>query len=318
MKQNQLITHVILTGGVGSRLWPLSRKSYPKQYIEIFNGVSLFEMTIERNRGIAGKIIVVGNVDNSRLSRIILEKSGIEYIEIIESTPRNTAAAIAFAAFATQPDDILLVTPSDHLIENKASYLEAVKDAISIAVEGSIVAFGIKPCKPETGYGYIEFDSDKVLAFHEKPALDKAIEYLQKNSFYWNSGMFCFKAAVFLQELENYAPEIYKNSKLAWEANKKGHLNLEMSLRIPSISADYAVMEYSKKIKVIPSQFGWSDLGSFESVYDYLIKLGHPSDENGNITIGTEIHTSFIGLESCIFVHTTGFFDIEKREIAGR
>lgn len=313
MKQNS-ITHVILTGGVGSRLWPLSRKSQPKQYLEIFNGKSLFEMTVERNRNIANKIMVVGNVNNCHLSRMILEKSATEYIDIIEATPRNTAAAIAFAAFASQPDDILMVTPSDHIIENETMYMDAVNDAVLKAVQGNIVTFGIKPSKPETGYGYIEFEGDKVLAFHEKPTINKAVEFLQKDNFYWNSGMFCFKASVFLEELKKFEPEVYNQSKLAWESNENGLLNLELSLNIPSISIDYAVMERSKKMKVVPSLFEWSDLGSFESVYDYLIKTWHPADEYGNIVIGTEIHTSFIGLKNCIFVHTTDAFLILQKE----
>ena len=314
MKINNTITHVILTGGVGSRLWPLSRKSQPKQYLDIFNGKSLFEMTVNRNSELVDKVIVVGNVDNCHLSRMILEKSATQYIDIIEATPRNTAAAIAFAAFASKPDDILMVTPSDHIIDNETIYNEAVKNAISKAEQGNILTFGIKPSKPETGYGYIEFEGDKVLAFHEKPNLPKAVEFLQKDNFYWNSGMFCFKARVFLAELEKFEPEVYKQSKLAWESNENGLLNLDISMKIPSISVDYAVMERSKKIKVVPSLFEWSDLGSFESVYDYLIKTGHPADEYGNIVIGTEIHTSFIGLENCIFVHTADAFLILQKE----
>lgn len=314
MKINNTITHVILTGGVGSRLWPLSRKSQPKQYLDIFNGKSLFEMTVERNSKIADKVMVVGNVDNCHLSRLILEKSATQYIDIIEATPRNTAAAIAFAAFASKPDDILMVTPSDHIIDNETIYNESVNNAILKAEQGDIVTYGIKPSKPETGYGYIEFEGDSVLAFHEKPNLSKAVEFLQKDNFYWNSGMFCFKASVFLEELEKFEPEVYKQSILAWESNENGLLNLELSLKIPSISVDYAVMERSQKIKVVPSLFEWSDLGSFESVYDYLIKTGHPADENGNIVIGTEIHTSFIGLENCIFVYTTDAFLIVQKE----
>lgn len=271
-------------------------------------------MTVNRNSEIADKVMVVGNVDNCHLSRVILGKSAKEYIDIIEATPRNTAAAIAFAAFASNPDDILMVTPSDHIIDNETIYNETVKNAILKAEQGNIVTFGIKPSKPETGYGYIEFEGDKVLAFHEKPNVSKAIEFLQKDNFYWNSGMFCFKARVFLEELKKFEPEVYKQSKLAWESNENGLLNLELSLNIPSISVDYAVMERSKKIKVVPSLFEWSDLGSFESVYDYLIKTGHPADEYGNIVIGTVIHTSFIGLENCIFVHTADAFLILQKE----
>jgi mannose-1-phosphate guanylyltransferase len=196
LKQNT-ITHVILTGGVGSRLWPLSRKSQPKQYLEIFYGKSLYEMTVERNRNIANKIMVVGNVDNCHLSRLILDKSAMEYIDIIEATPRNTAAAIAFAAFASHPDDILMVTPSDHIIENEVIYMESVNDAILKADQGHIVTFGIKPTKPDTGFGYIEFEGDNVLAFHEKPTIDKAVEFLQKTIFIGIAECFALRQAYF-------------------------------------------------------------------------------------------------------------------------
>lgn len=298
------ITHVILTGGVGSRLWPLSRKSQPKQYLDIFDGKSLFEMTVDRNRNIADQVMVVGNIDNCHLSKNVLEKSNTQYVDIIESTPRNTAAAIAFAAFASQPDDILIVTPSDHIIGKMECYEEAIKEAVEKATNGYIVTFGIVPTKPETGYGYIERKGDNVVSFREKPNQVSARDFIAKGNFLWNSGMFCFKAGVLLDELKMYAPEVYEKSKLAWENNTNGNLDLELSMDIPSISIDYAVMERSKKIKVVSSQFDWSDLGSFESVYDYLVSTGHPVDKNGNMVIGTDNYTAFIGLKNTIFVYT--------------
>ena len=151
--KNKSIIHVILTGGVGSRLWPLSRKSQPKQYLDIFDGKSLFEMTVARNRNIADKLMVVGNSDNCHLSRKVVEKTNTEYIDIVESTPRNTAAAIAFAAFASDPEDILIITPSDHIIDGMDAYETAIKEAVEKAKQGYIVTFGIVPTKPETGYG---------------------------------------------------------------------------------------------------------------------------------------------------------------------
>lgn len=298
------ITHVILTGGVGSRLWPLSRKSQPKQYLDIFDGKSLFEMTVDRNRNIADQVMVVGNIDNCHLSKNVLEKSNTQYVDIIESTPRNTAAAIAFAAFASQPDDILIVTPSDHIIGKMECYEEAIHEAVEKAANGYIVTFGIVPTKPETGYGYIERKGDNVVSFREKPNQVSARDFIAKGNFLWNSGMFCFKAGVLLDELKMYAPEVYEKSKLAWENNTNGHLDLKLSMDIPSISIDYAVMERSKKIKVVSSQFDWSDLGSFESVYDYLVSTGHPVDKNGNMVIGTDNYTAFIGLKNTIFVYT--------------
>ena len=304
MESKPSITHVILTGGVGSRLWPLSRKSQPKQYLELFDGKSLFEMTVERNRNVANQIMVVGNIDNCHLSRKVMEKSNTPYIDIVESTPRNTAAAIAFAAFASNPDDILIVTPSDHIIGEMENYEAAINEAVEKATKGYIVTFGIIPTKPEIGYGYIERKGDDVISFREKPNQVTAKDFIAKGNFLWNSGMFCFKASVFLEELQLFQPDVYEKSKIAWENNNNGSLDLQLSLEIPSISIDYAVMERSKKIKVVSSKFIWSDLGSFESVYDYLVSTGHPVDKNGNMVIGTDNYTAFVGLKNTIFVYT--------------
>ena len=304
MSSGKTITHVILTGGVGSRLWPLSRKSRPKQYLEIFDGKSLFEMTVERNSHLANKVMVVGNVDNFQLSGKVMDKTSTSYINIVEATPRNTAAAIAFAAFASESNDILIITPSDHIIDLMENYNEAINEAISKADEGFIVTFGVIPTKPETGYGYIEAKEDNVLSFREKPNETTAKEFIAKGNFLWNSGMFCFKASVLLEELKQFQPDVYRKSKQVWEASKDGFLDLDLSMEIPSISIDYAVMERSKKIKVVPASFSWSDLGSFESVYDYLISKGHPTDAKGNMVIGCDKHTTFLGLENTIFVYT--------------
>lgn len=304
MIKKHSITHVILTGGVGSRLWPLSRKSRPKQYLDIFDGKSLFEMTVDRNRTIADKVMVVGNIDNCHLSRKILEQTNTPYIDIVESTPRNTAAAIAFAAFASDPEDILIITPSDHIIGEMQQYEAAIEEAVEKAAAGFIVTFGIVPSKPETGYGYIERKGDDVISFREKPNQVTAAEFIARGNFLWNSGMFCFKAGVLLEELKAFHPEVYEKSKLVWESNTNGNLDLALSLDIPSISIDYAVMERSKKIKVVSSKFAWSDLGSFESVYDYLVSIGHTVDENGNMVIGTNNYTAFIGVKDTIFVYT--------------
>ena len=304
MNSDKTITHVILTGGVGSRLWPLSRKSRPKQYLEIFEGKSLFEMTVERNSHLANKVMVVGNVDNHQLSGKVMKKTSTSYLNIIEATPRNTAAAIAFAAFASEPDDILIITPSDHIIDQIENYDQAINEAVSKAEEGFIVTFGVIPTKPETGYGYIEAEGNNVVSFREKPNETTAKEFIAKGNFLWNSGMFCFKASVLLEELKNFQPDVYEKSKTVWEASREGFLDFDLSMEIPSISIDYAVMERSKKIKVVPASFSWSDLGSFESVYDYLSSKGHSIDPNGNMVIGCDKHTTFLGLKNTIFVYT--------------
>ena len=244
---SQSIIHVILTGGVGSRLWPLSRKSQPKQYLELFQGKSLFEMTVARNSHLVDQVMVVGNVDNCHLSKKVLDKSQTAYIDIVEVTPRNTAAAIAFAAFAAQPDDILIVTPSDHIIDEIDAYNNAIAEAIAKAKDNYIVTFGIVPTKPETGYGYIQYSGDTALAFREKPNKATAIDFISRGNFLWNSGMFCFKAGVLLAELKAFEPEVYAKAQQTWEANQEGKLDYDLSMVIPSISIDYAVMERSKK-----------------------------------------------------------------------
>ena len=304
MKKQPAVTHVILTGGVGSRLWPLSRKSQPKQYLDLFEGKSLFAMTVERNRTLVDQVMVVGNSDNCHLSRHILEKSNTPYIDIVESTPRNTAAAIAFAALASDPEAILIVTPSDHIIGDMEYYNKAIQEAVEKAFNGFIVTFGIIPTKPETGYGYIERKGEDVVSFREKPNQVSARDFIARGNFLWNSGMFCFKAGIFLEELKTYNPEVYEKSKIAWDNNSNGNLDLALSMDIPSISIDYAVMERSKKIKVVVSEFSWSDLGSFESVYDYLVATGHSIDANGNMVIGNTNYTAFVGMKNTIFVYT--------------
>lgn len=308
------IVHVLLTGGVGSRLWPLSRKQSPKQYLNLFEGKSLFEMTVQRNQRIADHVVIVGNRDNTHLSHKAMVNCGLPYTNIVEATPRNTAAAIAFAALAVQPDDILIVTPSDHMIAGEEKYQEAIQRGIEKAKEGYIVTFGIQPTRPETGYGYIEYHNDLVKSFREKPNLDTAEDFLERGNFLWNSGMFCFQASVFLDELKKYEHTVYEKALEAWKATKDGILDEALSLEIPSISVDYAVMERSKKIRVVPTEFEWSDLGSFEALYDYFVSTGYPKDDNGNIVIGTEIFTGFVGLKNTIFIYTKDAFLIVQKE----
>lgn len=298
------IVNVVLSGGVGSRLWPLSRKSRPKQYLPLFNDESLFEKTISRNLKLCNQLMVVGGVDNYLLSREILKQTGqIDCLELVEAAPRNTAAAIAFAALSLHPEDVMLVTPSDHLIGDEEKYREAVENAVSLAKNGYLVTFGLVPTKPETGFGYIEYKGNDVVSFREKPGIEKAKEFLEKGNFLWNSGMFCFSAGTYLSELDKFEPSVLSSSKDALKANEKGFLPLELSMRIPSISVDYAVMERSKKIKVVPSAFKWSDMGSFEALYEYF-----PDDsqekKKSNMVLGTSKHVEFVGTEDIILVET--------------
>lgn len=309
------LINVILTGGVGSRLWPLSRKTKPKQYIDLFEGRSLFQQTILRNKPFCNQLLIVGNVDNSHLSQEAIKHLGItNCIEIVEATPRNTAAAIAFAAFSVNPEEILLVTPSDHLIEDEKEYFISINEATGLAKEGFIVTFGLVPTKPETGFGYIQIQNNNVLSFREKPNLETAQEFIDAGDFYWNSGMFCFKAGVFLDELKKLQPKVYNSALQAYNLNVEGKIPLEESVNIPSISVDYAVMEKTYRIKAVKANFKWSDMGSFESVYDYLKERNHPIDSNGNMVIGSEIHTEFVGIKKSILVVTDDAILVLKKE----
>lgn len=307
--------NVILSGGVGSRLWPLSRKSRPKQYLPIFEGETLFQKTALRNQLFCDELLIVGNKDNYQLSRNDLEKAGItQYREIIEACPRNTAAAITFAALACEPDDILFVTPSDQLIQEGEAYKQAVNRGIVLAKEGYVVTFGLQPTRPETGYGYIEAAGEDVKSFREKPDQATAQRFLDQGNFYWNSGMFCFQAGVFLDELAKYEPNVYLKAFTTFKQMEGSFLNEDLSMEIPSISVDYGVMERTEKIKVVPSQFQWSDMGSFESIYDYLTEKGYPKDDLGNLVIGTDKHTEFTGLTNTILIETEDAILVLKKE----
>lgn len=307
--------NVILSGGVGSRLWPLSRKSRPKQYLPIFEGETLFQKTALRNQLFCQELLIVGNKDNYQLSRNDLEKAGIShYREIIEACPRNTAAAITFAALACEPEDILFVTPSDQLIQEGEDYEQSVNRGLLLAKEGYVVTFGLQPIRPETGYGYIEAEGEDVKSFREKPDQSTAQRFLDRGNFYWNSGMFCFQAGVFLDELAKYEPNVYLKTFIAFRNMKENGLDENLSLEIPSISVDYGVMERTEKIKVVPSQFQWSDMGSFESIYDYLTEKGYPKDDLGNLVIGTDKHTEFTGLSNTILIETDDAILVLRKE----
>lgn len=300
------VVHVILSGGVGSRLWPVSRKSMPKQYIPMFGEKSLFQLTAERNAHLADHILVVGNKDNYLLSQADLIRAGVhQYTEVIEAAPRNTAAAIAFAAFDLKGDDVILVTPSDHIITNEEAYAQAIAESIELAKQGYLVTFGIKPSKPETGYGYIEHKGNEVIAFREKPDQSTAELFLEQGNFLWNSGMFCFQAGIYLEELKNFEPEIYETSLKTWEARSNSFLPETETMLIPSVSIDYAVMERSAKIKVVEATFGWSDLGSFESIWEHWENQGevHHFKQN-NCVVGSTKHVEFLGVSNLMLIET--------------
>jgi mannose-1-phosphate guanylyltransferase len=318
---------VILCGGSGTRLWPISRTLFPKQFCQLFGDESLFQKTILRNINLADSFSVVINQEQyfMGLDQIEQIKTNRPCHFVLEPIGRNTAPAIAIAALAAKPDEVILVVPSDHLIEKQAEYELAIKKAIELAQNDKLVTFGIKPDYAETGYGYIEANGQDVKSFKEKPDAKTAESYLAAGNFFWNSGMFCFKAGVFLSELKKHTPDIYESSLRAFNSAKKDNvirINIDDMKEIRSESIDYAVMEKSTLVKVVPADIGWSDLGSFDSLYDALPKdqSGNTKSENvihlgskNNLIIGGKRLISTIDVEDLIIVDTTDAIVIAKK-----
>jgi mannose-1-phosphate guanylyltransferase len=320
------MTNIILCGGNGTRLWPISRTLLPKQFVKLFENKSLFQLTVERNSKVCESQFIVSNTEQYFLALDQLEElQQTNNSYLLEPIGRNTAPAIALACMALSKDEMVLVTPSDHLIKNEVEYQEVIARAKELAEENFLVTFGIKPTFAETGFGYIEAQNEDVKAFHEKPNLETAIKYLEAGNYYWNSGMFCFKAGVFLEELKKYSPNIYEKSVDAFNrSNRESIIRIkhEDMLNIPEDSIDYAVMEKSDKVKVVPSDISWSDVGSFDALYDEL-----PKDENGNtqnqnhisvdsknnLVYGNERKIATVDIEECIIVDTGDALLISKK-----
>jgi len=294
--------NLILCGGSGTRLWPLSRTLMPKQFVKLFKGKSLFQLTIERNISICSEQLIVANNEQYFLAFDQLEElKKVNNHYLLEPVGRNTAPAIALACMALKIDDVVLVTPSDHLIKDQKAYENVVNQAIAYAKKDFLVTFGIKPTFAETGFGYIEAHGEDVKAFHEKPDVITATRYVEAGNYYWNSGMFCFKAGVFLAELETYAPEMFLICRHAYEHSKREEIiriRYEDMLKIPEDSIDYAVMEKSQKVKVVPSDIGWSDVGSFDA-------LSHELDNDAsNNFVFSHKHVSMIDVQDLIVIDT--------------
>lgn len=286
--------NLILCGGCGTRLWPVSRTLMPKQFAKLFDGNSLFQGTVRTNSVACESQYVISNAEQYFLAKDqlseISEKGSPRFM--LEPVGRNTAPAIALACLSLSPETIVLVSPSDHVIRDKEAYRKCVERAEALAKSGNLVTFGISPTSPETGYGYIEADNENVKRFVEKPDFETARKYLASGNFYWNSGIFCFKVSTFLSELEKYAPEMFAACKAALAGaireNSLLRIRHDDMMAIPANSIDYAVMEKSDKVKVVPSDIGWSDLGSFDALYQE-----YPHDEAGNnvnskhVSVGT-------------------------------
>lgn len=318
---------VIMAGGSGTRLWPLSRKHKPKQFLALFGENTMFQETLERLNGVQDiqAPIVICNDEHrfmvaEQLQEISLHSSSI----ILEPVGRNTAPAIAIAALKAQDngdDPVLLVLAADHTINDVARFQQVISDAKKQAEEGALVTFGIVPTSPHTGYGYIQADAKNTIspveAFVEKPDYEKATEYMNSGHYYWNSGMFMFKASTLILELEKHAPDILSSCK---EALSKGTKDLDF-IRLDTTaftncradSIDYAVMEHTNKAVVVPLDAGWSDVGSWESLWACSSQDAKKNVVQGDVLVdeveNSYIHSehrlvSVLGLDNIIVVET--------------
>jgi len=293
-----MIVPIILSGGSGTRLWPLSRKLHPKQFIDLVNDTTLFQDTILRlPKDIANPLIICNEEHRflaaEQLRQIDKESNGI----ILEPIGRNTAPAIALAAlkFVNNGEDpLLLVLSADHLIQNIDAFHQSIKVAEKLAENNKLVTFGIVPDKAETGYGYIKADINnttdyyKIQSFTEKPNEEDAKKYLDSGNYLWNSGMFMFKASIYLQELEKFEPEILASCKKSCQTEYKDkdfiRLNNDEFRQCPEQSIDYGVMEHTEGAMVVPLDANWSDIGSWDALWNAKNK-----DKNGNVSEGDVI-----------------------------
>ena len=303
-----MIVPVILSGGAGTRLWPLSRRAFPKQFLPFLGRSSLFQATLTRLRGLCSpaSAVVVCNAEHRFMVASQLHECGGEGASILlEPVGRNTAPAVAVAALdalAAAPDDsdpVLLVLPADHIIADEQSFRDAVRLGEQAALQGHLVTFGIVPDGPETGYGYLlsgapldestPLDESaaiyKVARFVEKPDLATAKSYLAAGGYHWNSGMFMFRASVYLDELQRHEPTMVAAARAAHAAMRREHdfgwLDEHSFAASPSNSIDYALMEHTESAVVIPISVGWSDLGSWNALHE----LGS-ADADGNVVSG--------------------------------
>lgn len=292
---------VIICGGSGTRLWPVSRAAHPKPFIQLPDGDNLIRKTYTRALALNGvkEVLTITNRDLyfKTLDEYSIAAPAFKNLSfVLEPFGRNTAAAVALAAQEIckvhGPDAIMLVLPADHLIDNQASFAAAVASATQLAEQGWLVTFGVEPQYPETGYGYIQKDSTqaleggfKVRRFVEKPDMETAKNYLESGEYFWNSGMFCFRAGSLVEEMGLCAPDVSSavevclaaSGLMKGDSHRSLHLNPESFASVPDISIDFALMERSSKVVTVPCDIGWSDIGSWNAMSELS-----PADEHGN------------------------------------
>jgi len=319
-----MIVPVILSGGSGTRLWPLSRKLHPKQFIDLVNDTTLFQDTILRlPKDVANPLIICNEEHRflaaEQLRQIDKESNGI----ILEPIGKNTAPAIALAALHElnqNRDSYLLVLSADHVIKNIQAFHQAIDTALELSKQGDIVTFGIKPNKAETGYGYIKTqynNPQKVEKFIEKPDQETADKYFNSQEYLWNSGMFVFKASVYINELKKFEPEILSCCKRSCtkEYQDLDFIRLQESefIDCPSLSIDYAILEHSDKVSVVSADIDWSDVGSWGSLWEQQSKdqqnnvikgLTYTQDTNGCYISASDRVVATIGVSNLAIIDT--------------
>jgi mannose-1-phosphate guanylyltransferase/mannose-6-phosphate isomerase len=298
---------VILSGGAGTRLWPLSRQSHPKPFLELPDGETLLQKTLQRALALPGveRFLTVTNREYYFQTRDVYQRvpgaAEREAFYLLEPLGRNTAPAIAAAALQARemagPEALLLVLPADHLVRDQAAFAAAVAKAQRLAEQGYLVTFGITPGWPETGYGYIEGGDAlteggetlgrAVRRFVEKPDAATAAAFLAQGDYTWNSGMFCLRADTFLSALASYQPRLDEDIRAAWAEGRRKDDYLELPAgfaQVADISVDYAVMEKTDRAAVVPGDFGWTDIGSWTAFGELL-----PADADGNRVLGESV-----------------------------
>ncbi len=311
---NPIIHPVILCGGSGTRLWPLSRKSFPKQFIPLLGDKSLLQLTLERvaplAQGVAQGVMCVSADEHRFLLADVAAKTGFDVRQILEPQPKNTAAAMALAALAMPADALLLFCPADQHIPDTQSFVDMVRSAAPAALAGRLVTFGVLPTSPSTGYGYIQKGAPApaggfaVARFVEKPALDKATEFLISGQYLWNAGIFLVRASQLLEALQTYAADILTVCRSAMESSQVDGLftrpDVAMFATCRSQSIDYAVMEQAANVSVFSFQGQWSDVGSWNAVADLA-----PADAQGNRAGGETQHAHHLRAEQT-YIHAGG------------